>query len=213
MVVRLFQRPYDFQLQPLRARNIGGNSERLSELLGAVLDSGGLGGSNISDFTPDSRWESPGAILEELWTMGAPIWPNYNWPNANSYLFRPLTGIEAVIDNIVTWVNEAASQHPFVLFPLDALRHATNGMRTADMAVALNMNEDRSNTLLMDLCHLGLADNNLSLRKLKTITDSGRETLECFTGGMTFISEAEDLEERSRFVDRDQQDMFVEGEE
>ena len=25
--------------------------------------------------------------------------------------------------------------------------------------------------------------------------------------------EAEDLEERSRFVDRDQQDMFVEGEE
>ncbi|MBN65977.1 MAG: hypothetical protein CMM94_00200 [Rickettsiales bacterium] len=195
MVVRLFQRPYDFQLQPLRARNIGGNSERLSELLGAVLDSGGLGGSNISDFTPDSRWESPGAILEELWTMGAPIWPNYNWPNANSYLFRPLTGIEAVIDNIVTWVNEAASQHPFVLFPLDALRHATNGMRTADMAVALNMNEDRSNTLLMDLCHLGLADNNLSLRKLKTITDSGRETLECFTGGMTFISEAEDLEE------------------
>lgn len=205
MVVRLFQRPYDFQRQPLRARNIGGNSERLSELLRAVLDSGGLGGSNISDFTPDSRWESPGAILEELWTMGAPIWPNYNWPSINSYLFRPLSGIEAVIDNIVTWVDDAASQHPFVLFPLDALRHATNGMRTADMAAALNMNEDRSETLLRDIVRLGWCDDiddsgnfrgedGFRIRTArKHMNDNGLNILNGYTNGLTFVSATEDL--------------------
>lgn len=194
MVVRLFQRPYDFQRQPLRARNIGGNAERLRELLRAVLDSGGLGGSNISDFTPDSRWESPGAILEELWTMGAPIWPDYNLPNINSYLFRPLTEIETVIDKIVTWVDEAASQHPFVLFPLDALRHASNGMLTQDMSSSLNMNEDRSWALLRDIEHLGYAENTTLARKRKSITEVGQNLLASYTGGLTFVSATVDLE-------------------
>ena len=194
MVVRLFQRPYDFQRQPLRARNIAGNSERLTELLRAVFESGGLGGTNITDFSTFSRWETPAAILEELWTMGAPIWPFYRYPSVHSYLFRPLSGIEAVIEDIETWVDDAASQHPFVLFPLDALRHARNGMLTQDMSSSLNMNDDRSWVLLRDIELLGYAENTTLAMRRKSITEVGENLLARYTGGLTFVSATRDLE-------------------
>lgn len=207
MVVRLFQRPYDFQRQPIRARNIGGNSERLAELLRAVVHSGGLGGTNVSDFTPDIRWESPGAHLEELWTMGAPIFIQRNLSSGvTSYLVRPLSGIDAVISDITNWVDHAATNHPFVLFPLDALQHAPDGMRTNDMVDAINLNEDRAETLLRDLVRFGWCEDVddsgvhrgesgfVRPQSRKRRNESGSAILEDFTGGLTFVSNTEDLE-------------------
>ena len=108
MVVRLFQRPYDFQRQPIRKRYMS-DVEALTGILHAVLQSGGIHGRNFGEFTNYSVDEYPISMLQEMWSWGFPIAVTKTTPNSTPVrTYVPMEGLADIVADVEGFLRQTA---------------------------------------------------------------------------------------------------------